>query len=173
PLGLAGLQIPTREDASKPVAFVLKNETQSSSAIGSTIQNVNIIESTLVPGEFIIVEKTLLRFFWLNSVIAQMLHISILLVLVIPLKLVPTMIRHWPMLIHLWNGVKVFERVFRALVGVYWALMLFRIRSRYSLAFTRTERSSIVNTRRFCITILPLIITVSTSEAFVEYTSSE
>jgi hypothetical protein len=34
-------------------------------------------------------------------VIAQMLHITILLVLVIPLKLLPTMIRHRPMLIHL------------------------------------------------------------------------
>src|SRR5262245_39901308 len=55
----------------------------------------------------------------------------------------------------------------------YCALRLFRIRSRYSLALACTERSLIVNTRRWSITIRPLMITVSTSEAFVAYASCE
>ena len=98
-------------------------------------------------GEFIVVEKTFLRFFRLNSVIAQMLHISILLVLVIPFELVPTMIRHWLMLVDVRDGVKFIEQLFCEQSAIYWAPKLFRIRSRYSLAFALTERSSIVSTR--------------------------
>ena len=44
---------------------------------------------------------------------------------------------------------------------------LLRIRSRYALAFASTAASLIVRTIRFRITVFPLIITVSTSDALV------
>lgn len=88
------LQIPAGENPREPIAFVLKNQPQPSAAVRHTIQNVDIAKTTLVPVKSIFVKKTLLGFFRLDAVIAQMLDVAVFLLFIIPFELGPAISRH-------------------------------------------------------------------------------
>jgi hypothetical protein len=70
----------------------LKNQPQPSTAIGHTVQNVDITKATFIPTKHVLVEKALLGLIRLDAVIPQMLDVAVFLPLIIPFELLPTIL---------------------------------------------------------------------------------
>jgi len=62
--------------------------------IGSSIQNVNIVETPIVTRKVVVMEETLLSLFGFDVVISEMLDVAVFLASVIPFKSIPAVFGH-------------------------------------------------------------------------------
>jgi hypothetical protein len=73
-------QVPSRKDSREPISLVLKNQPQPSTAIRSTVNDVNIFEAAVIAAKIVVVEEALLGSFRFDAVVAKVLTLPFFLV---------------------------------------------------------------------------------------------